>query len=222
MLLAGLAAGCTPQQALLASVVPEGTMSVLLSHAQRVQDANRRQIVSYEQARDWPGLARFAEENIKRDPHTPDWHLVAGYAYGQQSQHERAAAAYAEAVRLEPDVALAWRLLAESYRAAGQPRRAVNALGNALLARPDDVHLYWLLGESESDLGQWPRAIAAYRAATRLDGRHLPSWRGLERAYGESGRLDDAREAQRTVEGLAAQTSGAPPARDRRSPGGRD
>lgn len=208
-LAAMLCAGCTPQAALLATALPENTSSVLLSKTQRVEDANRRRIVAYEQSGDWAGLAKFAEDNLKRDAHTPDWWLVAGYAYTQQQKHARAADCYLEAVRLEPDVSLHWSLLAQAYRASGQPQRAAKALDNALLARRDDPQLYWLLGESESDMRRWREAVSAYRAAIGVDAKHLPSWDGLQRAYSASGRVEEAREAQRMVDVLKAEQTKA-------------
>jgi tetratricopeptide (TPR) repeat protein len=108
---------------------------------------------------------------------------------------------------LEPDVSLGWSLLAQAYRSAGQPQRAANSLNNALLARRDDPQLHWLLGETESDMRRWQQAVTAYRAALQVDERYLPAWRGLQRAYSESGRTDDAREAQRMLERLTAEQS---------------
>lgn len=202
-----LQAACTPQTALMAAAVPSGTTSVLLSQTERVRDDNRRQIVAYEQARDWSGLARFAEENLKRDPHTPDWRLIAGYAYTQLGEPVKAAAEYAEAVRLEPDMTLYWTLLAQAWRAAGQPERAVAVLDNAFLARRDDPQIPVLQGDIQLDQGRASAAIRAYRAALAIDERHLPAWRGLERAYRASGNQDEAvraaREAQRIVDSPA-------------------
>jgi len=206
-LLAALLAGCSPQTALLATAVPDGTMSALLSQTQRVEDANRRKIVALEQDRDWPGLARFAEDNLKLDPNTPDWWLVAGYAYTQQQKYTRAAECYVEAVRLEPDASLGWSLLAQSYRASGQLQRAVNTLDKALLAVRDDPQLHWLMGETQSDLQRWRLAIAAYRDAIGVDEQYLPAWRGLQRAYERAGRAEEARDAERTLARLTAEES---------------
>lgn len=195
---------CTPQTALMAAAVPSGTTSVLLSQTERVRDDNRRQIVALEQARDWTGLARFADENVKRDPHTPDWRLIAGYAYTQLGEPTTAAAQYAEAVRLEPDMTLYWTLLAQSWRTAGQPERALAVLDNAALARRDDPQIPVLQGDIRLDQGRATAAIQAYRAALTIDERHVPAWRGLERAYRANGNQDEAvraaREAQRIVE----------------------
>ena len=202
LMLAGVLSGCTPQAALLASAVPDGTASVLLSHTEHVPDANRRHIVALEQRHDWAGLARFADDNIRRDPHTPDWLLVAGYAYTQQGRHDQAAERYREAVRLEPDESLGWTLLAQSYRAAGHPQRAANTLDNALLARRDDPRLFALLGDTQIDMQRWSDAISAYRDAVRLDAEYVPAWQGLQRAYAGAGRTREAQEAERMVQRL--------------------
>jgi tetratricopeptide (TPR) repeat protein len=115
---------------------------------------------------------------------------------------------------MEPDASLGWSLLAQSYRAAGQPERAANALNNALLARRDDAQLHWLMGETQSDMRRWQSAIAAYRDALRADDQYLPAWRGLKRAYTETGRSEDAREAERMLDRLTAEQAAkakAPP-----------
>lgn len=196
--------GCSPQTALLAAAVPDGATAALLAHTQRVRDDNRRRIVALDAAGDWAGLAQFAQAQLQRDPNTPDWWLVAGYAYSRQGRHVEAAGQYAEAVRLEPDVTLAWTLLAEAYQAAGDTRRALATLDNALLARRDAPQLHWLQAELYAGLERWPEAIAAYRASLALDARHRAAWQGLERAYRASGRVDEAAAAARELAKLQA------------------
>src|SRR5262245_40295756 len=80
---------CTAPQQLLLSLIPDGTIPVLLSHFQQVDDTNRRRVSEFEQRRDWAGLAKFAEENIVRDKSNSDWWLVAGYAYSQGGNRSR-------------------------------------------------------------------------------------------------------------------------------------
>lgn len=101
--LAALTGGCTPEQQLLLSLLPDGTIPVLLSHFDQVDDTNRRRVAEFEQRRDWDGLARFAEENLKRDPANSDWWLVAGYAHSQAGNRRRAIECYSEVVRLSPE-----------------------------------------------------------------------------------------------------------------------
>jgi tetratricopeptide (TPR) repeat protein len=204
LLLTVTLAACTPQTALMMAAVPDGTASVLLGRMQRVEDSNRRKILELERAHDWEGLARVAEENIARDPYTPDWQIVAGYAYTRLDRHRRAAEAYAEAVRMEPDVALGWTLLAGSYRAAGEPQRAVATLDKALLAVRDDPRLYVLLGDTYMDMHHPRPAIDAYRGAVNVDQALAPAWYGLTLAYRAAGRADDAQEAARVLGKLDA------------------
>src|SRR5262245_18260075 len=84
--------GCTPQQQLLMSLLPDGTIPVFLSNFAQVDDTNRRRIAEFEQRRDWDGLAHFAEENVKLDKANSDWWVVAGYAYSQRGKRKQAIA----------------------------------------------------------------------------------------------------------------------------------
>lgn len=184
-------AACTPQSALLMSALPAGTVPVLLSHLQGVDDSNRRRIAELESRGDWQGLAQFAEENLARDRNNADWWLVAGYAYSQLGSHARAAQCFSEMVRLAPDDMLSWNLLAQSYRAGGEPARAVQVLNSAVLVRKDVPATWFLLGESYSDLGRFDPAAAAYREALQLNGNFAQAWFGLGRASARLGRADD-------------------------------
>lgn len=199
---------CTPQASLLMAVLPEGTTSVLLGQMQHVEDANRRRIVELEQRNDWQGLAAFAEENLKRDPHTEDWWIVAGYAYTKLGQHERARQCYGEVIRMAPDLELGWGLLAESYRATGESRQAIATLDRALLARPDDVRLLYLLGETYADTQRWKDAARAYQASLKSDASYAPAWYGLGLAYLSLGQTDPARDAVRALEKLDSSLAG--------------
>lgn len=193
---------CTPQQALLASLIPQGTFSTVLGNFENVSDDNYRRMVEYERRGDWKGLAAFAEANIAKDRFTPDWRLILGYARTQLGEHRAAAEAYSEATRIEPDNATAWNLLAQSYRAAGESHRAVNVLNGAVLYLRDPSRTYYLLGESYGDLGRDAEAAASYRAAVKTDPKFAPAWFSLARASQKLGRTADALEAQAQVEKL--------------------
>ena len=143
---------CTPQQALIAALMPAGAISTVLGNFERVSTDNYKRVIELETRGDWKGLAAFAESNLEKDRFNPDWLMILGYARTQLGEHRRAAEAYAEAARLEPDNATAWHLLAQSYRAAGESHRAVNVLNNALLSIRDPALTYYLLGESYGDL----------------------------------------------------------------------
>lgn len=200
--LALLCVGCTPQQMLLNALVPEGTASVLLGNLQGVADTNRQRIAELEQKGDWNGLAKFAEDNIAKDPVSPEWRLIAGYAYSQARDYPRAIAHFSDLVRLAPDDATGYHFLAEAQRAAGQPERAVNTLERALLVVRESPLTYQLLGEAHTDLARYVPASVAYRRALAIDPNFTDAWFGLGRASVRLGRGADAREALRVLEQL--------------------
>ncbi len=195
-------AACTPQSALLMSALPPGTVSVLLSHLERVEDTNRTKVAELEARGDWEGLLRFAEQNLAKDPKIADWWLVAGYANTRLERHERAAQCYAEVVRLEPDAAAGWQLLAQAHREMKQPQRAVAVLDRALLVSRDSPMTHYMLGETYADLGRFAAAAAAYQQALLLDSRFAQAWYGLGQAELRNGRVDEAERAVKALESL--------------------
>lgn len=195
-------AACTPQQQLLMNLLPDGTIPVLLSNFQHVGDTNRRRIAEFEQRRDWDGLAKFAEENIKLDKSNADWWLVAGYAYSQSAQRRRAIECYGEVVRLSPEDALGWNLLAQSYRLSGQPERAMQIVDRALNVKQDSPATWFMQGEIYSDMGRFESAIAGYREAIKLDKRFDQAWLGLGKAYARLGWTKELKQVSEALEKL--------------------
>src|SRR6266511_1178018 len=196
LLLALAVSACTPQSALLASLIPDGTAGVVLGKLEKVQDKNSKRIAELEAAGKWDELARFAAENIDKDRANADWWFVLGYARVQLRQYNEAINAFGTATRLEPDNIVAWNYLGQSYRAAGDPRRAVNALNSALnMARESPVTLY-LLGESYGDLQRYDDAVVAYREAVAIEPEFPAAWFSLARTYARLGRNDDAQAAR--------------------------
>lgn len=201
LLLSTLAA-CTPQQMLLSALVPDGTASMLLGNLQGIADANRQRIAELEQRGDWPGLAAFAEQNISRDPFSAEWRLVAGYAWSQAREFGRAAAQFAEMVRIAPDEVLGYHLLAEAQRESGQPERAVVTLERALQIDREPAQTLRLQGDALSAAGDNAGALSAYNRALSLDGRLEPAWWGYGRAALSLGRIAEARQAVSALAGM--------------------
>ena len=202
-------AACTPAGQVLFALVPDGTIPMMLSHLERESDTNRRRVAELEQAADWAGLAKFADENIAKERNNASWWLVAGYANSRQKSHARAIECFQEMVRLEPDAADGWNFLAQEYRAAGDSQRAVDALTRAQTAVRDSPVMFLLLGESYSDLGRFELAARAYRQALDLDGGLTPAWVGLARSHIKTGRLAEAESIARAVEKSSPQLAAA-------------
>ena len=198
-LMLALLAGCGPKAALISSLLPDGTTSILLSHLEREEEGNRRRIAELEARKDWDGLAKFAEENLAKDQYSTSWWLVAGYAYSQAGRKARAIECYGEMVRLAPDDPLGWVLLAEAYRDTKQPLRVVQTLNNAHLASKGTAETWFMLGETYSELYRDLPAAAAYHEAIKINREFAPAWFGLGRA---SARLNRRAEYEQALEAL--------------------
>ena len=195
-------AACAGQEELPLGRLPDGTVSVLLTHIQGIGEDGRRRIAALEVHKDWDGLAKFAEENIAANRNIADWWLVAGYAHAQAGRNARSIEYFTERVRLAPDDLLGWNLLAQSYRDTGRPQRAVQTLNNAHLVRQGTPATWYLLGESYSDLDRFLPAAAAYREAVQLERGFAQAWFGLGRAYSRLGRRPEYEQALKALEPL--------------------
>lgn len=194
--------GCTPQQALIASLIPDGTLSALLGNLERVPDENRRRVAELERRGAWAELGQLAERELAKVRSNADWWLIAGYAHSQLADHAAAVEAYSQVVRIEPDNAAGWHLLAQTHRTAGAPYRAVNVLNNALLALRDSALTHYLLGETYSDLKRYREAAAAFEGALEIEQKFPAAWYALSMAYMRVNRDADARAAAAQLESL--------------------
>jgi len=195
LLLAAVLPACTPQQALISALIPDGTAAVVLGNLQGIADSNRRRIAELEQQGDWAGLVRFADANIAIDPLSAEWRLIGGYAHARQRDFAGAARYFGEMVRLAPDDVAGYEFLAEAQRAGGEPQRAVVTLQRALRIGRESPATYAILGSAYADLGRDADALAAYRRALEIDPRMVPALWGYGAASARAGRLDDARAA---------------------------
>ncbi len=191
---------CTPAGQILFSLLPDGTVPMLLSHLERESDVNRKRVAEFERNADWAGLAKFAEENIEKQNSNASWWQVAGYAHSRLKNHTRAIECFRELLRLEPDEPEAWNLLAQEHRMSGNSQRAVDVLTQSLTALRDTPVTLMLLGESYSDLGRYDLAARAYRQSLDLDGGLTPAWAGLARAHLKRGQWTEAESIARSLE----------------------
>jgi len=196
-------AGCTSPLMMASALIPDGTVSVLLSHFQGTDDVNRKRIAELEARKDWDGLAKFAEENLAKDKNNGDWWFVAGYAHAQAGRQPRAIDCYTEMVRLAPDDMLGWVSLAQAYRDSKQPLRAAQTLNNAHNVRAGTFETYYMLGESYADLNRDLPAAAAYREALKLNKDFAQAWFGLGRASARLGHRTEFEQAVKALERLS-------------------
>ena len=217
-----LAAGCTPQAQLLAAVapymvnfIPLETMATVMSNLKGVDGKNQKRLDELMTKGDWEGVARFAEDNIAKERRIADWWIVAGLAYAQMGQYQKASERFAEAVRLEPGDMENRNLLALSQRLAGDPQRALKTLNEALRVNQESADTYYLVGECLMDLKQPAKAAAAYERAVALEPQSAEALYALGLAYAETGRTADvqmvAKQLRQVQPALAAKLAAVTP-----------
>ena len=194
--------GCTPQSAFLIGMLPDGTISALLSHVDSQNEPLRKLVYDMEVRKDWNGLAKLADENLNINRNSADWWFISGYAHSQASRPGRAADSFGHVVRLAPEDPANWTLLAHALRDSKQPAKAVQALGTAHQLRRGTPASYYLLGESYADLDRDLPAISAYREALQIDADFAKAWFGLGRSSARLGRTADYEAALKSLNRL--------------------
>ena len=119
-----------------------------------------------------------------------------------RGEAKQAIACYSEAVRITPEDALGWNLLANSYRLDAQPERALQIVNRALNVSRETPATWVLQGEILSDLNRYEPAATAYREALKLDQSFGQAWLGLGKAYARLGKHAEAKEVARVLEKL--------------------
>jgi predicted Zn-dependent protease len=197
-----LLAGCTPQSAFLMGMLPDGTVSALLTHVDSQNEPLRKLVYDMEARKDWNGLTKLADDSLAINRNHAGWWFISGYAHTQANRPGRAADSFANLVRLAPDEPANWTLYAQALRESKQPATAEQALGTAHQLRRGTPVSYYLLGESYSDLDRDLPAIAAYREALQIDVDFAKAWFGLGRASARLGRDKDYEAALKALNRL--------------------
>jgi tetratricopeptide (TPR) repeat protein len=162
-------------------------------------------------------VAELAPYRLDRFPATPALSPAAaraeeGDSLNKRSQLPEALAAYEEAVRLDPNVAAAYRGLGWVLARTGRSPEAEAALREAIRLDPDLAGTHRALGFVLARLRRFPEAEAAFGEALRLGPDSPNAHLGLGRVLGQTGRSPEAesefREAVRLDPKLAAAHEG--------------
>ena len=93
---------------------------------------------------------------------------IAGKQWLDQQRYDEAIAAYRQAVRLEPQNALAHYGLGVAYSRKGENEQAIAAYREAIRLQPEHADAHYGLGVASERQGYDQVAMDAYRAVTRL------------------------------------------------------
>jgi Flp pilus assembly protein TadD/rhodanese-related sulfurtransferase len=138
---------------------------------------------------------RFAE-NISRAMENPGAlaHQAMAYKYSMQGRHDLAVAEAERAIEVDPNNPIGYEALAATLIYNGKPQDAVEAIREAMRLDPryPYEYLFWL-GLAQFNLEQYELAAATLSQATQGNPEDDRSLIALAAAYGQLGRIDEAR-----------------------------
>ncbi len=128
-------------------------------------------------------------------PYYVDAHYNLGVVYGESGNLTEAIESYKQAIRIDPDDALAHYNLGVAYGELGRLAEAIESYQQAIRIDPDDVDAYINLGVAYGESGNLTEAIESYKQAIRIDPDDALAYINLGVAYGELGKLTEAKES---------------------------
>ncbi len=126
------------------------------------------------------------------DPIKGEDSYLAGFAYMNIKDFERAIVKFKRAIQLNyngPDV---YASLANAYQMTGKSTEALAAVQDGIKANPDSVNLWLLSAGFNMTMGKTDQAIAAYQKVIALDPSVIPVYNMLGSIYSMSNRYEEA------------------------------
>ncbi|HXT22210.1 MAG TPA: tetratricopeptide repeat protein, partial [Thermoanaerobaculia bacterium] len=114
---------------------------------------------------------------VTRDNHFG--HLNLANELSDENRLPEAIAEYREAIRLRPDIALAWSALGGALRRQGETAAARAALERALRQDPDLPAAHFQLAILHEEQGALGPAVGHLALVITLEPRHAAAWQGL-------------------------------------------
>lgn len=132
----------------------------------RQRDVRRLQVAGLVWLLAWALATRNAagyQPNIAR------WHYDRGVVSRMRGETAASRAAFAEALKLNPEMTAAHLMLGRSLAESGDAAGARQHFEAILRTAPDHFMAYYYLGVLEAQQGQWPAAVARLERALALD-----------------------------------------------------
>lgn len=124
---------------------------------------------------------------------TNPWgYYMLGLSAWKAGDHERAEAAFARALELDPRHVKSRLNLSRVYLDTGKPLEALDTINDALALDPESNVAYRLKGRVFRQIGQKPQAVEAYRHAIQIDDQDAWSMNNLGLIYLEEELFDKA------------------------------
>jgi adenylate cyclase len=135
----------------------------------------------------------LAEQAVNLDDTIPHTHWVLGYVYLMRKEHEKAMEVVREAIRIAPNYADGYGLLALIMNNLGHPMEALEYADKGMRLNPYYTWDYlYNIGRARYTLGHFEQAIAMLEKAESRNENAIPVKLFLAASYIKAGRSDDA------------------------------
>jgi len=141
---------------------------------------------------DTPGTAQAMQDFFRRYPTAANLHYTWGYLL-YATDPDAAVVQFREAVRIDPNAAVAHTMLAWALLMDNDPQAALPEARKAAAQAPTLPLAQLSLGRALLESGDVGAATPVLEAALTLDPQNLEVHIALARAYAEAGRAEDAR-----------------------------
>ncbi len=119
-------------------------------------------------------------------------HYNEGVTLQQQGKFEDAIAEYREAIRLNPDFAIAHLNLGAALAALGKRAEAISAYREAIVLQPNLPEAYYNLGNTLAQEGELADAIAQYKQAIQINPGYAKAYYNLGNVLAQQGEREAA------------------------------
>lgn len=149
--------------------------------------------IAFARNREWRNDETFWHATIKRDPDFAEAYINLAFYYAQEKkENEKAMSLLKQALKIDPDNALAFGNVGLILMEQGQFEKAIMAFNKALETETNNAAFFLNRGFSYHSLGKTEEALQDYREAIRIYPNFYRANFNLAVLYMELKRYDDA------------------------------
>jgi tetratricopeptide (TPR) repeat protein len=152
-------------------------------------------VLTWKQVQYWENSITLFKHTLK---HTSNNFVIRnnlGIVLRKQGRTEEAIKHYFQALRSNPDYALAHYNLGNAYAEQGKTKKAIEAFKQAIRINPDYAQAHYNLGVAYAGSGKYKKAIEIFLQAIRVNPDNVQAHSNLGAAYAGSGKYKEAIEA---------------------------
>jgi tetratricopeptide (TPR) repeat protein len=156
-------------------------------------------VLTWKQVQYWQNSNTLFKHTLKHTYNNFAIHNNQGIVLRKQGRTEEAIKHYLQALRSNPDYALAHYNLGVVYAGSGKYKKAIEAYKKAIRISPDYAQAHYNLGVAYGGSGKYEEAMEAFKQVIRIDLDYLQAHYNLGGVYAGLGKYRDAIEAFQQV-----------------------